>query len=506
MNKNDNNIPNDATGIFDTTGDLKHIKEIEDMLEKRSGSKSDTEAAPAPRKYVRRKPYEVANTPKENAENESTIIINRVADKKPEKDAGEKTPQQNEIKEKSSSGIVSSRENAVKKKTPVQKAGETPKEEYTPLFTENDDFEIDENPEPEPREGAIGALTSVAKAIIYLVAVITVSVALAVAVISVANDVFAFVKSDESVTVVVPENCDTETLAGILHDAGAIKYPGVFKTYVKIKKYSSEYLPGTYEISPMLNYDYMIYEFKEKKAERTTVVVTIPEGYSTDQIVKLLVDKGLGTYEGYKRAINEYDFEYRFLENQDSFSSDRYWRLDGYLYPDTYYYYSDSTEETIIYKMLENFNNKITEEYYERANELQMSLDDLITLASLIQKEVRFADEYGNVSSVFHNRLNSPANFPYLDSDATIVYAIEHETGSRPEVLKETSYDSPYNTYKNRGLPPGPIANPSLEAIRYAMYPNSTRYYYFVSGPDGRTTFSKTYPEHQEAINELYGE
>ena len=118
----------------------------------------------------------------------------------------------------------------------------------------------------------------------------------------------------------------------------------------------------------------------------------------------------------------------------------------------------------------------------------------------MIEKEVIYADEMGNVSSVFHNRLNNPANYPYLDSDATIMYAIERDTGSRPEKLTETSYESPYNTYKNKGLPPGPISNPSMEAIRYAMYPNTTNYHYFVSGSNGRTVFSRTYPEHLDAI------
>ncbi|MBQ4136996.1 MAG: endolytic transglycosylase MltG [Clostridia bacterium] len=535
MNENENK----SFGLSDT-GDLNHIREIEKMLDERK-NENEGDAKPAQvRRYVRRAPG--TQTPKnEPAFEASTIIMNRVDAQKPagtpaksesvkpkpvsdsdvkrvtpakqaeqvkpmpaHKPAGEsKKPVAKPEKDEKSVPIVSSRHPAVEKKKKEQIT--EVKEEYTPFLTENDDLELDDDPDPDNIPGgAVSALTSVAKAVIYLVAVFAVSIALAFAIISVANDVFAFVKSDEPVTVVVPENCDTETLAEILAESGAIKYPKIFNFYIQFKKKEGEYLPGTYQISPMLNYDYMIYEFKEKAPARTTVVVTIPEGYSTEQIVKLLVDKGLGTYEGYKRAINEYDFKYKFLENADSFSADRYWRLDGYLYPDTYYYYSDSTEETVIYKMLENFNNKFTEEYYARAEELGMTVDELITLASMIQKEVRFADEFGNVSSVFHNRLKSPAYYPYLDSDATIVYAIEHDTGERPKTLEDTSYESPYNTYKNRGLPPGPIANPSIEAIRYAMYPSKTSYYYFVSGPDGRTVFSRNYDEHQAAIADLY--
>lgn len=559
MNPNDNNK---SEGL-NSTSDLEHIREIEDMLEKRSNSGSGQAHSQAPvRKYVRKHPStgnavnssdnntsKIKKTNEETPESNdaSTIIMNRVdhinsedgrtnivPDKQAKADdadiklASEHISVKNEVahakearkepspekktvrpvqKADKSEEIVSSRHPAIQKNKNEKKsvAQSNEKGDYTPLLTENDDFEIDENPEPDNVSGGtFGALTSVAKAVIYLVAVLAVSITLAVGIISVANDVFAFVKDDTEVTVVVPENCDTDTLAQLLADSGAIKHPSVFSLYIKFKNMEGEYIPGTYSISPMLNYDYMIYEFKAKSPTRTTVVVTIPEGYSTDQIVALLIEKGLGTYEGYKRAINEYDFDYKFLEDSESFSSDRYWRLDGYLYPDTYYYYSDATEETVIYKMLENFNNKFTEEYYDRADELGMTVDELITLASMIQKEVRYSDEYGNVSSVFHNRLNNPANFPHLDSDATVVYAIEHETGERPDVLKDTSYDSPYNTYKCIGLPPGPIANPSIEAIRYAMYPNDTNYYYFVSGSDGRTVFSRTYSEHIQAIEELY--
>ncbi len=519
MKRSENNKNGDNIGPLNDTGDINYIREIESMIEKRNS------APGAPVKRYVRKPKQEPTNDNTAAQSESTIVINRVGAS--ENKSGEKTknepskdnsthtkkassPAHSSSKSKTDAPVKLSTDGIEKSRSPVldkNKIPDTKKEDnYIPLLTENDDFEIDENPEPEYNmSGAFGALTSVAKAIFYLVAVLAVSIALAVMIISVANDIFAFVKDNEAVTVVVPENCDTNTLAEILEDAGAIKHPSVFSAYIKFKNKEGEYLPGTYQVSPSLNYDYMISEFKEKKPARTTVVVTIPEGYSTDQIVKLLIEKGLGTYEGYQRAINEYEFEYKFLEDSANFSADRYWRLDGYLYPDTYYYYSDSTEETVIYKMLENFNNKFAEEYYARAKELGMTVDELITLASMIQKEVRYADEFGNVSSVFHNRLNSPANFPHLDSDATIVYAIEHETGERPETLKDTSYESPYNTYKCIGLPPGPIANPSIEAIRYAMYPNKTSYYYFVSGPSGRTTFSRTYPEHQQAIQDLYG-
>lgn len=436
--------------------------------------------------------------------------------------------------------------------------------EYIPLLTEDDDFEFEVEPDNTAKRANTSAFKGLANVFIYLAFVFTAALIIAFFVINVANDVFAFVKPEEEVTVVIPENCTTEELSKILGDNKAINFPWVFELYTKFKNNEGDYIAGTYKVSPALNYDKMISEFKPKPPTRTTVTVTIPEGYTTDQIVTLLVSRGLGTYEGYERAINNYEYDFEFLKNTSEFSQDRLWKLDGYLYPDTYYYYSTSTEETIIYKMLDNFNNKFSEEYYTRAAELGMSVDEVITLASMIQKEVKYADEYGYVSSVFHNRLKSPGYFPKLESDASIVYAMQHERFLKVKAIAEeaqglgaeelicfallnlsevksglsdieatksklsslafklgisasskastldknikvdTKYESPYNTYTNNGLPPGPISNPSIDAIRYALYPNTSGYYYFVSGPDGRTTFSKTYAEHKQAIADLY--
>lgn len=611
MNPNENN----QTGL-NNAEDLEHIREIEAMLEKRSESNQGQQIPGQVKKYLRKPPAQ-----EKKAGTDSTIIINRVTsnenvisqaepknnipvqkaqtpqnrqEQNPSADANTTIKKQEDVKTapvKASADVKKASESKKRDfddsrtiSMPVVNNGgkNTPKEEkytrkpvdksekkeeevyYIPLLTENDDFEFEELPdEDKGSSGAASGLKSLFKVLIYLIFVIAASLLLAVFIINVANDVFAFVKSDEPVTVVVPENCSTDELAEILEDSGAIKYSSIFSFYTKFKETEGDYIAGTYSISPSLNYDMMLAEFKPKAPARTTVTVTIPEGYTTDQIVSLLVSKGIGTYEGYERAINNYEYDFKFLENTADFSPDRMWKLDGYLYPDTYYYYSTSTEETVIYKMLDNFNNKFGEEYYARAEELGMTVDELITLASMIQKEVKYADEFGYVSSVFHNRLNHPGTYPYLDSDATIVYAMKHEIFLAQKALSEqkrglnaeklilfsllndegmkevlgdteaqkaklselfnalnlslysdtvidqelkinTKYESPYNTYTNIGLPPGPISNPSIDAIRYAMYPHTSSYYFFVSGPDGRTTFSKTLWEHEKAIDELY--
>ncbi|MPN08280.1 hypothetical protein SDC9_155562 [bioreactor metagenome] len=220
---------------------------------------------------------------------------------------------------------------------------------------------------------------------------------------------------------------------------------------------------------------------------------------TVDEIIDMLVSNGIGTREKYIDAIQNYDYKYTFMDNIDfaSLSSDRKYRLEGYLYPDTYQFYSDSGEVAVIDKFLSNFEGKFTQAKYDRIKELGMTLDQVITLASIIQKEAKFYSEFANVSSVFHNRLNSSA-FPKLESDATIQYLLpEHK-----EVLThdDTLINHPYNTYQINGLPPGAICNPGLEAINAALDPANTNYYYFLAATDGTTVFAKTLAEQNENI------
>ena len=214
------------------------------------------------------------------------------------------------------------------------------------------------------------------------------------------------------------------------------------------------------------------------------------------------MSNGIGTKEKFVEVINNYDFDYPFLDDLVT-SSDRIYRLEGYLFPDTYEFYTDSSEEAAIAKLLDNFNRKFIDEYYDRCEELGITVDEAITLASMIEKEAKYADEMGDVSSVFHNRLDNSSTYPYLESDATIMYAIAHDTGSRLDNMTgdDLEYETAYNTYTHKGLPPGPIANPGLNSIKYALYPNETNYYYFVSDSSGRMLFATTYEEHLANIN-----
>lgn len=347
----------------------------------------------------------------------------------------------------------------------------------------------------ERRERDTTAITSLLKGIVYIVAVLVISVFASWTIIEVANDVFAFVKSDEAVTVVIEEEMTVTDVAQMLHANGIIKYPTMYELFIRLKEESTEYLVGEYEISPSMNYGDINDMFTYIAYTREQVSVTIPEGYTVDQIIDLLVKNGVGTREGFVAAINEFDYDYRFMEGLENLDPERTYRLEGYLFPDTYFFFKDMSEVDAINKFLENFERKVSEEYYERADVLGMSMDDLIILASMIQAEGISLSDFENISSVFHNRLANPRTYPKLQSDATLQYILDKRKTAL--TASDLQIDSKYNSYMYNGLPPGSICNPGLDAIVCALYPAETSYYYFLADGRGNTYFSETLEEHE---------
>ena len=326
---------------------------------------------------------------------------------------------------------------------------------------------------------------------------------ISVNVISIGNDVFAFVKSDEAIDVTIPENADIGDIADVLSDNGIIKYPGIFKMYAGIKKDSGEFIAGDYTVSPSMSYDDLRRAFK-KQAVTGTVWITIPEGYSVDEIIDLMVENGIGEREKYIDVINNYDFDYWFIDELEAsqIKDGRVYRLEGYLFPDTYEFYKASSEEMVVNKLLARFDEVFVDDYRTKAKELGYTVDQILTIASLVEKEAGNMSDFMYVSSVFHNRLNNPATYPRLESDATTVYAIQVATGVRPDKVtpEDNKFEHPYNTYLNEGLMPGPITNPSASAIRYALYPAKSTYYYFITDNNGKVYYASGIAEHTKNI------
>ena len=220
--------------------------------------------------------------------------------------------------------------------------------------------------------------------------------------------------------------------------------------------------------------------------------MTIPEGYTTKQIVELLVEKNVCVEEDLWKAVKSADFKYDFLAGAEKGTETR---LEGFLFPDTYEFYINDKAETVLGKLLSNFNSKVTEEMRADMKDADISFAELITIASLVEREAKLDEERATVSSVIHNRLDNSKAYPYLQIDATIQYL----TGRVP-TSDDLKIDSPYNTYLYGGLPPTAIANPGIASIKAALYPEDTGYYYYVARDDGSHIFSKTLDEHNKAI------
>ncbi len=361
--------------------------------------------------------------------------------------------------------------------------------------------------EPAGYTETVSTIHNIIKTIIYIVCITVIGCFLAYYVITRMNDLYAFVKPTDEVEIVVPENATVNEITDILYNAGIIEYPEFFKFYASLKNASERYnfKAGTYVVNPMMNYD-QLFIWLEGTTERTIKRITIPEGYTVDEIINLFVEEGFGTREGFINTIQNYEFENEFVKVLDAMPERNVgYRLEGFLYPDTYDVYTNKSEAYYIYKLLDRFEEIYSEKFEARATELGLSMNEVITLASMIEKEGYLPSDYEIISSVFHNRLRNPASYPKLESDATTVYAIQLATGSRVTELTEAdkAIDSPYNTYKYNGLPPGPIANPGYEAIVCALYPENTNYYFFVSSLEGETFYATYLWQHNQNIQKV---
>lgn len=351
-------------------------------------------------------------------------------------------------------------------------------------------------------------VVSVLKAVVYIIFIIVISVFLAIVIINVGNDIFSFVKSDEIVEVTIPEYATLDEVADILYKNDIIKYPTIFKLFAVAENADTDFLAGTYQVNGMMNYETLLEEFNEKP-ESGTVDITIPEGYTIDEMIDLFVDGyGIGTREGFVDVIQNGEFDYWFVEEleQNGIDDGRIYRLEGYLFPDTYQFYKASSEYTVVDKMLKRFTQIFTKEYRAQCEALNYTVDEIITLASIIEKEAGSPSDFFIVSSVFHNRLNNPWSFPKLESDATVVYVLSHEKGERTNVTSgDLSKDTPYNTYLYDGFPPGPIANPSASAMLAALSPTKTNFYFFYTNK-GVLYPSATKAEHDAIIAQFRDE
>jgi UPF0755 protein len=323
--------------------------------------------------------------------------------------------------------------------------------------------------------------------------------------ISCVNDVLAINRSeDRIVTVTIPSDASTSKIIKILDKQNLIKNSLFCNIVAKVQGFRSDnYIPGVYYVTPSMGLEGMLLHFKSQQTTGETVRLTFPEGYNVDQIMEKLEKYEVCSAAIFKQTIRDVDFslEYDFLASIED-KDQRYRYVEGYLYPDTYDFYVGENAASVIRKFLDNFNEKWTEEYKARAAEMNMSVDDVLTLASIIQKEAYGAEQMADISSVIHNRLNNSSLYPTLQCDCTIVYVTDYIEKNIDDKSLVASLTDKYSTKRCIGLPVGPICNPGNDAIYAALYPSDTKYYFFSHDKNKKLYLASNDSEHQKNLLE----
>lgn len=280
-------------------------------------------------------------------------------------------------------------------------------------------------------------------------------------------------------------------IADQLEQKKIIRDADYFRYLCKINNADSKLVAGEYYLSPSMNPKEILQSFL-KGPDPDIIRVTIPEGYTVEQIVDLFVENGLGSQEDFYKEMRSFNLsDYKFLKDIPEGNN----RLEGFLFPDTYFFSKKEKPREIIDRLLQRFSKELTSKTEARLDELNLSVLDWVTMASLVEREAAKEEERPVIAAVFNNRLKKGM---LLQSCATVQYILKEV---KPVLsLADLEIESPYNTYKHPGLPPGPIANPGHASLQAVLYPADTQYLYFVSKNDGSHAFAVTYSEHLKNV------
>lgn len=334
-----------------------------------------------------------------------------------------------------------------------------------------------------------------------------------------ADDVLALTKEEKEVTVTILDTDNMNQIAEKLANAGLIRYPRLFKFYSDLTGAREDISAGTFTLNCLFDYHALVNAMSGFTSSRTEVTVTIPEGYECRQIFELLEKNGVCTVEQLEKAAQEGDLgTFWFLSDV---TRDSPYCLEGFLFPDTYDFYTADDPERVLRKMLRDFEYRFDEDMEadiaglntwlgeklagygyseEDIKARQLNIRDVVNIASMIERETAGSGESAKIASVIYNRLCNP-DYPYLNIDATIQYALGERKASLS--YEDTQIDSPYNTYTNPGLPVGPISNPGLNSLSAALHPEDTAYYFYALDVDGTHHFSQTSEEHNQFLENL---
>ncbi|MDR0904292.1 MAG: endolytic transglycosylase MltG [Ruminococcus sp.] len=317
--------------------------------------------------------------------------------------------------------------------------------------------------------------------------------------INTGREIMGIGKPDTKIVVEVPETASMSRIADIFMDEGIIVNRDLFLFFARVRGLKT-IVPGAHEFAANMTYGEIADELQSLAIteEREAVDITFPEGITLLEAAKILDSADICDENDFIRTFNSENFGFDF-ESLVKTSTLKFYKMEGYCFPDTYRFYSDEDVESIVKKIYRNFNSKITPDYYQRMEDMGLSLDETITFASIVQAEAGNVNDMKNVASVFWNRLNNADEFPLLQSDPTTKYV---NNVIMPNIdLQADEMFNAYDTYEGAGLPPGAICNPGLEAITAVLYPSETDYYFFCANIDtGEVYYAETLAEHEENL------
>ena len=304
--------------------------------------------------------------------------------------------------------------------------------------------------------------TNIAEGVIYVGGILLISFILATIGWRWAGDVLALNKEPVTASVTITEGESLGDVTAELKEKGLVKYGYLFQLFASFTHKAEKITAGSYELSTVMDYSALLNNISSTSAYRETVTVTIPEGYTVEEIFKLMENKGVCSYDDLLKTAQKETFDFDFLKDVKTKEEKR---LEGYLFPDTYEFYKGADAKSVINTMLKNFDDRFDSKMEAEMQLLGYSKNDIIIMASIIEKETDGSDQR-NIASVIQNRLKNTWATPkgYLQVDSTIQYLLKE----RKEKLtdKDLEIDSPYNTYKNPGLPIGPHLQPRPDRHR----------------------------------------
>ena len=374
-------------------------------------------------------------------------------------------------------------------------------EDYIPFVGQTDDEEPEdeeeEEVEEEPRKRRkkkkkISVLGVIVRVILALALLCALAFG-AMGIIYASGDILGLKESEENKEILIEPNSTVSDVADLLKENGVIDYPPIFKLYIKYQLDDHvNFKYGTVMLNPSMSYAEIIDALEQNVEDNTAVSVTIHEGENMVEIADALQAAGVCKKEEFLNAVNNHQFKYEFLSGINN-PSERMYRLEGYLFPNTYEFLPNTDPDEVICKFLDELDYQIDSSMWTQMDIRGLDLDTVLRVASMVQAEAPNKRDMAKVSSVFWNRLNDSANYPLLQSDPTSKYAQRVLAANGASEAMVTAYD----TYKSNGLPPGPINNPGAEAIHAALYPQTTDYYFFCSNLEtGEFYYAATLDEH----------